>query len=121
MQPTQPTAPAVKQQKSEKTDKDKSTKEKSKDKVIKGELIEAPPPVYPDEAKKEKIEGKVVVAIVIGHDGNVISAKAKSGPEALYGAAETAASKARFKPTTKDGIPAKVYGMMTYNFVLDKK
>ena len=84
-------------------------------------MIEAPEPVYPDEAKKQKIEGVVVVAIVIGNEGNVISAKAKSGPEALYGASEQAASRARFKPSYKDGTPVKVYGLMSYNFVLDKK
>jgi TonB family protein len=118
--PVQPTAPAVKSQKVGKQDKEKPAKEKSKDKVV-GELIEAPPPVYPDEAKKQKIEGTVIVAIVIGDDGNVISAKAKSGPEPLHAAAETAASKARFKLTTVNGKPAKVAGAMTYNFVLDKK
>lgn len=61
------------------------------------------------------------MAIVIGDDGNVISAKAKDGPEALYATSEQAASRARFQPTTKDGKPVKVYGVMTYNFVLDQK
>jgi TonB family protein len=98
-----------------------SDKQKSKDKLEKGGLIEAPPPVYPEEAKKDKIEGLVTVAIVIGDDGNVISAKAKSGPEALHGAAEVAASKARFRPSTLNGKPVKVSGAMSYNFVLDKK
>jgi TonB family protein len=98
-----------------------SDKEQSKNKVDKGELIEAPPPVYPEEAKKDKIEGLVTVAIVIGEDGNVISSKAKSGPEALHGAAEVAASKARFRPTTVNGKAAKVSGAMSYNFVIDKK
>ncbi len=121
-QPAQPAEPATKQEKTkDKENKDKDSKEKSKDKVVKGELIEAPQPVYPEEAKKQKIEGTVVVAIVIGDDGNVISAKAKNGPEALYAMSEQAASRARFKPTTKDGAPVKVYGLMTYNFVLDKK
>ena len=67
------------------------------------------------------MEGTVIVAIVIGDDGNVISTKAKSGPEPLHAAAETAASKARFKHTTVNGKSAKVARAMTYNFVLDKK
>jgi TonB family protein len=120
-QPTEPAAPAVKQEKAKTQDKDKSAKEKSKEKVVKGELIEAPSPVYPDEAKKQKIEGTVVVTITIGDDGNVIFAKAKSGPEALYAASEQAAARARFKPTTKDGKPVKVAALITYNFVADKK
>jgi TonB family protein len=124
-QPSQPAQPAVPPAAPKKPDnqenKDKNSKDKSKQKVVKGELIEAPQPVYPDEAKKQKIEGTVVVAIVIGHEGNVFSAKAKSGPEALCAASEHAASRARFKPSTKDGEPVNVYGFMTYNFVLDKK
>jgi TonB family protein len=111
--PPAPAAPAVPAKPSD--------QHKSKDKLEKGGLIEVPPPVYPEEAKKDKIEGLVTVAIVIGDDGNVISAKAKSGPEALHGAAETAASKARFRPSTLNGKPVKVSGAMSYNFVLDKK
>ena len=100
---------------------DKSDKSKSSDKLKKGELIEAPQPSYPEEAKNEKIEGEVTVVITIGDEGNVIYAKAKSGPEPLYRASETAALKARFKPTLLNGKPVKVSGIMTYNFVLDKK
>ncbi len=85
------------------------------------ELIEDPQPIYPDEAKKQKIEGMVTVGIVIDEDGKVISAKASSGPELLHGAAKDAAFKARFKPTTLNGKPVKVTGAMTYNFVLDKE
>ena len=116
-----PAAPAKKQEKSKTKSKEESSDQKSKEKVEKGALIEAPHPVYPEEAKKQKIEGTVAVTITIGEDGNVIFAKAKSGPEPLYGASQEAAYKARFKPTTKDGKPVKVAGVMSYNFVLDKK
>jgi protein TonB len=63
----------------------------------------------------------VSVEIVIGEDGNVISARPVSGPELLQGAAKDAALKARFEPTLVDGKPAKVSGTMTYKFVLDEK
>ncbi|MDQ2974096.1 MAG: M56 family metallopeptidase [Acidobacteriota bacterium] len=111
--PAAPAAPAVPAKPSD--------QQKVKGKLEKGGLIEAPSPVYPEEAKKDKVEGLVTVAIVIGDDGNVISAKAKSGPDALHAAAETAASKARFRPSTLNGKPVKVSGAMSYNFVLDKK
>ena len=119
--PAAPAAPAKKQEKSKTKSKEESSDQKSKEKVEKGALIEAPPPVYPEEAKQQKIEGTVSVTITIGEDGNVIFAKAKSGPEPLYGASEEAAYKARFKPTTKDGKPVKVAGIMSYHFVADKK
>jgi len=118
-QPAQPAEPAEPGEKDKDSDKDQSWKEK-KDKIKKGELIEAPRPDYPDEIKEQKIEGIVVVVITIGNDGNVIYAKAKSGPEALYGVSEAAARKARFKPTMLDGQPVKVTGLMTYDFVLDE-
>lgn len=95
------------------TPQDKSAK--------KGKLIEAPRPIYPEEAKAKKVEGQVSVEIVIGEDGNVISARPVSGPELLQGAAKDAALKARFEPTVVDGKPAKVSGTMTYKFVLDEK
>ncbi len=112
--PAPPAKPASEQEKSEKPRGDKKE-------VQKGELIEAPRPIYPDEAKAKKIEGQVTVSIVIGEEGNVISARPTSGPELLQGAAKDAALKARFKPTVVNGKPAKVAGAMTYNFVLDEK
>jgi len=121
VQTAQPAEPPAQDKDSDKSDKDKSSKEKSKEKVKKGELIEAPRPAYPEEIKEQKIEGTVVVVITIGNDGNVIHAKAKSGPEALYGVSEAAALKARFKPTLLNGQPVKVSALMTYDFVLDKE
>ncbi len=111
--PAAPTSPAV-------PPKDTQGR-KSKDKVEKGELIEAPRPVYPDEAKKQKVEGRVTVDIVIDEEGKVISATPASGPEMLHASSRDAAFKARFKPTLVNGKPAKVSGAMSYNFVLDKE
>ncbi len=81
-------------------------------------LIEAPRPAYPDEIKAQKIEGTVAVVITIGDDGKVIQAKADSGPRELHAVSEAAARKARFEPTLVDGKPAKVTGVVTYNFKL---
>ena len=101
--------------------KDNSSQEKKDVKVKKGELIEAPRPEYPEEAKKQKVEGTVTVSIVIGEEGNVISARATSGPSLLHETSVAAAYKARFKPSMANGKPVKVAGAMTYNFVLDEK
>lgn len=126
-QPPQPPTPATPPtpaepdiQDSDKPDKEKPSKEKSKEKIRKGALIEAPRPEYPDAIKEQKIEGTVAVVITIGDDGNVIDAKADGGPKELYAVSEAAARKARFHPTLVDGKPAKVTGVMTYNFKLDK-
>lgn len=89
-------------------------------KVKKGELIEAPRPEYPEEAKKQKVEGTVEVTITIGEEGKVIFARAKSGPSLLHDASVAAAYKARFEPSTVHGKPVKVAAIMTYNFKLDE-
>jgi len=106
---------------SAKAEKEESGQKQDKREVVKGEVIEAPQPIYPDEAKEQKVEGMVTVGIVIDEEGKVISAKVSSGPELLHAASRDAAFKARFKPTTLNGKPVKATGAMTYNFVLDKK
>jgi TonB family protein len=89
--------------------------------IVKGELIEAPQPIYPEKAKEQKVEGRVTVRIVIDEEGKVVSAQATSGHQLLHEASREAAFKARFKPTTVNGKSAKVTGAMTYNFELDKQ
>ncbi len=106
---------------SAKAKKEESGQKQDKGEVVKGELIEAPQPVYPDEAKEQKVEGTVTVSIVINEEGKVISAKVASGHQLLHAASRDAAFKARFKPTKLSGQPVKVTGVITYNFVLDKK
>ena len=116
-QPSQPPAPPAESDTQEKSEKSRQNKQDPQ----KGGLIEAPRPVYPEEAKKQKVEGVVAVEIVIGEDGNVVSARPRSGPELLQGAARDAAMKARFNPSLVNGKPAKVSGTMSYRFVLDEK
>lgn len=46
-------------------------------------LIYSPPPMYPEEARRKGIEGKVTLSIVIDANGNVSQAKALRGPKEL--------------------------------------
>jgi periplasmic protein TonB len=72
-------------------------------------------PPYPEEAKKNEIEGTVVLKVTIDEDGNVTDAKVLRGLG--FGLDEAAASAMRrhkFKPATKDG--EKVGTTITYNF-----
>lgn len=117
--PPPPIAPTTQDNSSESKKNDESSQEK-KDVRVKGKLIEAPQPQYPEEAKKQKVEGTVEVTITIGEEGKVIFARAKSGPSLLHEASVAAAYKARFEPSTVDGKPVKVTGTMTYNFKLDE-
>jgi TonB family protein len=87
--------------------------------VVNGKAVSLVKPEYPPEASKEKISGAVNVLVVIDESGNVISAKAVSGIDnaALRTAAENAALKSKFSPTTLSGEPVKVTGTIVYNFV----
>ncbi len=58
---------------------------------------------YPAEAKKQGIQGKVVVSLLIGKDGIPESAEAKEGPEELRQSAVEYAKGWRFKPVKVDG------------------
>lgn len=87
--------------------------------VLNGKAKSLPKPVYPAEAVRDKITGKVTVKILIDIDGSVASATVVSGPPSLQQAAVDAARLAKFSPTTLKGDPAKVSGVITYNFVAE--
>lgn len=86
--------------------------------VLNAKATSLPKPVYPQEARRLKVSGKVTVRVVVDENGKVISAKATDGPAPLREAAEAAARQATFEPTTKDGITVKVAGTLTYDFTL---
>lgn len=86
--------------------------------VMNGQAISLPKPVYSAIAKSARAAGPVIVQVLIDETGKVISARATSGNQLLYNAASQAAYQARFKPTTLSGVPVKVSGIITYNFVL---
>jgi TonB family protein len=84
--------------------------------VLDGNAITRVEPTYPPTARMMKAMGVVKVQITISETGGVIEAKAISGHQALRAAAVDAANKWVFKPTTVDGVPIKVQGVLTFNF-----
>ena len=74
-------------------------------------------PEYPDAARAVKASGSVKVQIVVDEQGNVINANAISGHPLLLDASVTAARGAKFTPTSLEGKPVKVTGVIVYNFV----
>lgn len=69
-------------------------------------------------AKQIHVQGAVTVQILVNEEGKVISAQTMSGHPMLLAAAKEAATRARFTPTKLSGVPVKVQGLITYNFVL---
>lgn len=84
--------------------------------VLNSKATSLPKPVYPEEAKRLRVSGRVTVRVVIDENGKVISAQAIDGPAPLRANAEAAARQATFAPTTQDGITVKVTGTLTYDF-----
>jgi protein TonB len=86
--------------------------------VLNGKALSKPAPVYPPIARAAHSSGTVVVQVKVDECGNVVSAKAISGPPLLQQAAVEAAYAWRFTPTLLSGEPVKVIGTITFNFLL---
>jgi TonB family protein len=85
---------------------------------ITAQALVRPQPEYPPLARQNSVSGAVEVRVLIDENGNVISATATSRHVLLRPAAENAARGARFTPPRIDGVPVRVSGVITYNFVL---
>ncbi len=87
--------------------------------VITGLAVSLPKPLYPEIAKRMRIQGTVSVQVLIDEGGQVVSAKAINGSPFLTIEAQKVALQARFSPTLLGDQRVKVSGIITYNFVLN--
>lgn len=76
--------------------------------VMAGNKIGGPAPKYPKEAKKERIQGTVVLHAVIGKDGLMEEVSAISGPKELQQSALDAVRQWTYKPYLLNGDPVEV-------------
>ena len=97
----------------------KPTTQRVASQVLNSKLIAAPQPIYPAMAKQTRTQGSVNIQILVDEQGKVISAQVMSGNPMLTPAAKDAAMRARFTPTTLNGVPVKIQGVITYNFRLE--
>ncbi len=86
--------------------------------VLNSKAIRLPRPPYPAMARNIRLQGTVAVQVLIDEKGSVVSAKAVSGHPLLIADSQRAAMQALFSPTTINGHPVKVSGVIMYNFVL---
>lgn len=84
----------------------------------KGSLLYSLEPEYPEEARQQSIEGRVVLEVGIGADGKVREVKAVSGPRLLADAALAAVKQWRFKARKLNGKPTEMQTKITLNFRL---
>jgi protein TonB len=78
-----------------------------KEDVEKAKLIHTVSPMYPPSTGK-RLDGTVVLRVIIGKDGAVKSAKYVSGPEISGLYAIKAVLQWRYKPTLVSGVPVEV-------------
>jgi TonB family protein len=89
-------------------------------KVMESQLLTKVAPTYPVEAKKERIQGKVVLNAVIGKSGSVENLGVGSGPKELQQSALDAVRQWTYKPFLLNGDPVEVKTTITVTYTLAK-
>jgi TonB family protein len=85
-----------------------------------GNVVHKVPPIYPVEAKKEKIQGTVVLEAIIGKDGAVENLEAISGPKELQKSSLDAVRQWTYKPFLVNGDPVEVKTTINVIYTLAK-
>jgi TonB family protein len=76
-------------------------------KVVPAEILSKPTPIYTDEARARKIEGEVLLEVVLEASGRIhVSRVVRGLGYGLDDAAVRAAEQIHFKPALKDGQPS---------------
>lgn len=75
-------------------------------------------PEYPPIARAARVEGIVILEVVIGVDGRVTNARVLRSVPQLDEAAVNAVRQWVYAPTTQDGVPVSVVMTVTVNFQL---
>jgi TonB family protein len=76
------------------------------------------PPVYPPIAKMARVEGVVVLDVVVNKNGELAEVKVVSGPAMLTHGALDAVRQWHFKPYIVDGRPIEIESQVTMSFRL---
>ncbi|HEY3271570.1 MAG TPA: TonB family protein [Geothrix sp.] len=75
-------------------------------------------PLYPDFARRARIQGTVVLMMIVNERGVPMQVRALDGHPALQEAALQAARQWRFEPARLDGLPVAASFRLTLNFRL---
>jgi protein TonB len=78
-------------------------------------------PVYPQAALDARVQGEVVLEVVIDTDGTVADVRILKSVPLLDQAAIEATLQARYEPLQVNGIPVRVLSVVTHNFSFKTK
>jgi len=73
---------------------------------------------YPDSAKKNKIEGRVTIKLLVGLQGEVAKLGELTGPEIFYDEVKRVSIMLKFKPAKLNGKKVKCWVTVPFNFKL---
>ncbi len=82
------------------------------------EAVEKVPPIYPESARRNSIEGTVLVMALVGTDGLVQDTKVGKSIPGLDDAAVACVRQWRFKPGLSEGAPVAVWVACPIKFTL---
>ena len=86
---------------------------------VKARLLTKPEPSYTQDARKNRIEGTVVLKVVFSKSGEVTNIWTVAAlPDGLTEQAIKAARKIKFTPAMKEGKPVSMWMQLEYNFSL---
>jgi len=88
--------------------------------VAEGSLLYRVEPEYPEDARRQQMQGSVVLDVRMGSDGAVQAVNLVSGQGLLAEAAIAAVKQWRFKPRMVKGQPAEMQTKVILNFRLPK-
>ena len=80
--------------------------------VVEPTLVSSPRVVYPPMARQQRVEGKVVVLVLVNENGSVTEARLQQGLQgqpAINDAVVASMKSAKFRAATKNGIPVKMW------------
>jgi protein TonB len=82
----------------------------------KSELIRRVDPVYPELAKRARVEGRVLLAVTVDEEGSVFEIRVIAGHPLLVEAALSAVRQWKYSPTLLDGKPVAAIITVTVRF-----
>ena len=86
--------------------------------AIAGSVVFRVNPIYPPDAKANRIQGAVVIEVIIGKDGAIQNINSVTGPEILQQSALDAIRQWIYKPYVLNGQPVEVQSTITINYNL---
>jgi periplasmic protein TonB len=88
--------------------------------MAEGQLLRRVQPVYPEAARKMRIQGPVVLQAIISKEGRIEHLQVVSGHPFLVKAAAEAVQQWRYRPYVLNGEAVEVETLVTVNFVLSE-